>query len=320
MRKRSHVVAMLVFDDFLLLDAAGPICAFEVANRIHARSAYRTLVVASRSGAVRSSSGVTIDALGETDADTFDTLIIAGGEGVDRAAADEGVLRLVRSAFERGCRVASVCSGTFVLAAAGLLHEKRATTHWAEAQRLARAYPDVRVEPDRIFIKDGRVWSSAGVSAGIDLALGLIAEDHGEPLAKAAAKGLVVYHRRPGGQSQFSALLDFSSPAGRFSSTLLWAREHLSERLSVQRLAEQAALSVRQFSRAFTAEVGLSPARAVENLRVESARAQIEDGARRLQSIARRSGFGTVDRMRRAFVRAYGRTPQDLRRVAREHG
>src|SRR5262249_14677646 len=157
------------------------------------------------------------------------------------------------------------------------------------------------------------LWTSAGVTAGIDLTLALIAEDLGELVAKRVAKGLVVYYRRPGGQSQFSTLLDVSGPESRFGPTLAWARERLSEQLSVERLAAKAALSVRQFSRAFTLDVGMSPAKAIESLRVEAARSQVEGGSSRLEMIARRVGFGSVDRMRRAFVRAYGHTPQELR-------
>ncbi len=303
MPKRPHIVAILVFDDFQLLDAAGPICALEVANRVCAKPAYRTHVVASRACSVGSSSGVAIEARDLAAIRAFDTLIVAGGEGAERAAEDVSVLNFVQSAFRRGRRIASVCSGTFVLAAAGLLKGRRATTHWIEARKLAQRYR--------------RVWTSAGVTAGIDLTLALIAEDLGESVARNVAKGLVVYYRRPGGQSQFSTLLDVARPESRFGPTLQWAREHLSERLNVERLAAKAALSVRQFSRAFNADVGMSPAKAVESLRVETARAQIEAGVSQLDRIAKGVGFGSLDRMRRAFVRAYGHTPQDLRRIAR---
>jgi len=320
MPKRPHVVAILVFDDFLLLDAAGPICALEVANRVCGKPAYRMHVVAARARSVGSSSGVAIEAKDLADIRAFDTLIVAGGDGAERAAEDASVLNFVQSAFRRGRRIASVCSGTFILAAAGLLKGRRATTHWVEARKLAQRHRDIKVEADRIFIKEGRVWTSAGVSAGIDLTRALIGEDLGESIAKSVAKGLVVYYRRPGGQSQFSTLLDVAKPESRFGPTLAWAREHLAERLSVERLAAKAALSVRQFSRAFNVDVGMSPAKAVENLRVETARAQIEAGASQLEMIAKRVGFGSVDRMRRAFVRAYGHTPQDLRRIARTTG
>jgi transcriptional regulator GlxA family with amidase domain len=315
--KRPQSIAILVFDDFLLLDAAGPICALEVANRASGKTAYRTRVIASRAQSVRSSSGVAIEARGLTDIRAFDTLIVAGGNGAERAAEDPRIRSFVQLAFRRGRRIASVCSGTYILAAAGLLKGRRATTHWIEAKKLAQRYRDIQVDSDCIFIKQGKIWTSAGVTAGIDLTLALIEDDLGERVAKNVAKGLVVYYRRPGGQSQFSTLLDVTGPKNRFGSTLAWAREHLPERLSVERLAEHAALSVRQFSRAFSIDMGMSPAKAVESLRVESARTQIETGSSQLDAIAKRVGFGSVDRMRRAFVRAYGQTPQELRRIAR---
>jgi transcriptional regulator GlxA family with amidase domain len=317
MAKRVHVVAILVFEDFLLLDAAGPICALEVANRAAGRIAYRTQVIAARAQSVMSSSGVAIDAKGLGEVRKFDTVIVVGGNGAERAGEDLLVCGFLQSAFRRGRRIASVCSGTHILAAAGLLKGRRATTHWIEAKKLAQRYRDIRVDSDRIFIKQGKVWTSAGVTAGIDLTLALIEEDLGELVAKNTAKGLVVYYRRPGGQSQFSTLADVTGPDSRFGTTLAWARQHLSERLSVERLAAKAALSVRQFSRAFSLDVGMSPAKAVENLRVEAARHQVESGSSPLETIASRIGFGSVDRMRRAFVRAYGHTPQDLRRMAR---
>jgi transcriptional regulator GlxA family with amidase domain len=312
-----HTVAFLVFEDFLLLDAAGPICALEVANRASGKLVYKTQVIAARGQAVRSSSGVAIDARSLKEIRKFDTLIVAGGNGAEVAAEDPLVRSFVQAAFRRGCRIASVCSGTYVLAAAGLLKGLRATTHWIEAKKLAQRYRDIQVDSDRIFIKQGRVWTSAGVTAGIDLTLALIEEDLGAVVARNVAKGLVVYYRRPGGQSQFSTLLDVAGTDSRFGPTLGWAREHLGERLSIERLATKAALSVRQFSRAFSLDVGMSPAKAIEGLRVEAARSQIEAGSSQLEVIARRIGFGSVDRMRRAFVRAYGQTPQEIRRIAR---
>jgi len=313
----THEVVILVFEDFLLLDAAGPICALEVANRASGRTAYRTTVIAPRARSVQSSSGVAVDACDLKDIGKFETLIVAGGNGAERAAEDPLVCSFVQAAFRRGRRIASVCSGTHILAAAGLLKGRRATTHWIEARNIAQRYRDIEWDSDRIFIKQGRVWTSAGVTAGIDLTLALIAEDLGEVVARNVAKGLVVYYRRPGGQSQFSTLLEVTGTQSRFGPTIAWAREHLGERLSVERLAAQAALSVRQFSRAFSLDAGMSPAKAIENLRVEAARSEIEAGSSQLEAIARRIGFGSVDRMRRAFVRAYGQTPQELRRIAR---
>jgi transcriptional regulator GlxA family with amidase domain len=226
-------------------------------------------------------------------------------------------LAYVRAAAARARRTASVCSGAFVLAAAGLLDGRRATTHWARAADLARLYPQVRVEPDCIFVRDGTVWTSAGITAGIDLALALVAEDLGEATAKRTAQQLVVYHRRPGGQSQFSALLEADRPDSRFSPLLAWARERLNERLSVERLAERAAMSPRHFARAFAADTGMTPAKAVERLRLEAAREEIESSAAPIERVAAHTGFGDPERMRRAFLRAFGQPPQALRRAAR---
>jgi transcriptional regulator GlxA family with amidase domain len=200
---------------------------------------------------------------------------------------------------------------------AGLLDGRRATTHWARAAEFARAYPRVRVEPDRIFIRDSDVWTSAGITAGIDLALALIADDLGEPAAKHAAQQLVVYHRRPGGQSQFSALLEADRRGSRFSPALAWARERLGERLSVERLADRAAMSSRHFARAFAAETGMTSAEAIERLRLEAARERVESSAEPIEGIALHAGFRDPERMRRAFLRAFGQPPQAMRRHAR---
>ena len=218
----------------------------------------------------------------------------------------------------RRCRrIASVCSGAFLLAAAGLLDGRRATTHWSRSQQFARRFPNVRLEPDRIFVRDGAIWTSAGITAGIDLALAMIAEDLGEAIARRTAQQLVVYRRRPGGQSQFSALLEMERPDGRFGALLGWARERLAEPLCVERLAERAAMSPRNFARAFAAETGVTPARAVERLRVEAARERVEADGGPIDAIAGETGFGDPERMRRAFLRAFGQPPQALRRAAR---
>jgi transcriptional regulator GlxA family with amidase domain len=203
------------------------------------------------------------------------------------------------------------------LAEAGLLDGRRATTHWSRVQDFARRYPQVRLEPDRIFIRDGQIWSSAGITAGIDLSLALVADDLGEDIARRTAQQLVVYRRRPGGQSQFSALLNMERPDGRFGPLLSWARERLDQPLSVEQLAGQAGMSPRNFARRFTEETGHSPARAVERLRVELARERVEAGPDPIDQIALTTGFGDPERMRRAFVRAFGQPPQALRRAAR---
>ena len=311
-------IAVLIFPDFQLLDAAGPIAAFEAAGRETSPPAYRLRVIAHTAGPVASSSGVAMVAEAFPD-DPLDTLIVAGGWG-SREAADTETLSYIRGAGLQARRIASVCSGAFVLAEAGLLDGRRATTHWARAAEFTRTYPQIRVEPDRIFIRDGKVWTSAGITAGIDLALALVAEDLGEAVAKRAAQQLVVYHRRPGGQSQFSALLEADRPGSRFSPLLAWARERLDQRLSVERLADRAAMSPRHFARAFASETGMTPAKAIERLRLEASREQVEGGSEPIERVALRTGFGDPERMRRAFARLFGASPAALRRARGRRG
>jgi transcriptional regulator GlxA family with amidase domain len=251
----------------------------------------------------------------------LDTLIVSGGMDWRVPAHSARTMAWLKTAARRARRVASICTGAFVLAEAGLLNRRPATTHWDHSAELARCFPKVAVEPDRIFTHKGKIWTSAGVTAGIDLALALIGEDLGEKIARRTAQELVVYHRRPGGQSQFSALVEMDRQDGRFARLLDWMRAHLSEPLTVQRLAEEAAMSPRHFSRAFTAETGLTPAKAVERLRVEAARAQVESSSEPIDRIGNTFGFTDAERMRRAFIRAFGQPPQALRRAARsDHG
>jgi transcriptional regulator GlxA family with amidase domain len=312
----TRTIGMLIFPGFQLLDAAGPISAFEHASRATARPAYQLRVLALSAGPVVSSSGVPLLAEAFEEAGCLHTLIVSGGWGTRDLVSCEATLGFIRAAAGPARRVASVCTGAFLLAAAGLLDGCRATTHWHAAGEFARRFPRVAVEPDRIFVREGKVWTSAGITAGIDLALALIADDLGEAAARRVARELVVYHRRPGGQSQFSALLDLESPGGRFAALLAWARERLDERLPVERLADQAAMSPRNFARAFAAETGMTPAKAVEHLRLEAARAHVEDSGTSLARVAEVTGFRDPERMRRAFIRAFGQPPQALRRAA----
>jgi transcriptional regulator GlxA family with amidase domain len=311
-----RAIGLLIFPDFQLLDAAGPITAFEIASR-YGGGAYALCVLAASGGQVRSSSGVAMSAIGLSEAPQLDTLIVAGGDGVDRAARDSLVLDYVRRAPERSRRVASVCSGALLLAEAGLLQGRRATTHWSRTAQFARRYPKARLEPDRIFTRDGAIWTSAGITAGIDLCLALIADDLGEAIARKTAQQMVVYRQRPGGQSQFSALLEMERPDGRFTALLGWMREHLDDALTVDVLAAQAAMSPRNFARRFLEETGATPARAVERLRTEAAREWVEASLDPMDRIAERAGFGDMERMRCAFLRAFGQPPQALRRAAR---
>lgn len=309
-----HAVSFVVFPGFQLLDVAGPIAAFEVASRI-VPGAYAVSVVGARAGAVASSSGVSLGATRATHRRPIHTVVVSGGVGT-RSPLDPAIARFLARAPERVERIASVCTGAFVLAQLGLLDGKRATTHWGRCASLARRYPLVHVEPDRIFVRDGAVWTSAGISAGIDLALALVRDDLGEDASKRVARELVVYHRRPGGQSQFSALIEMDR-GDAFAELLGWARAHLRQDLGVERLAKRAGMSPRNFARRFTAETGVTPARAIERLRIEVARAKVEAGRAPIDEIAEDVGFGAAERMRAAFVRAFGQPPQALRRAAR---
>lgn len=314
---KPRSIGVLIFDDFQLLDAAGPIGAFEMPMRGMQPPPYSLQVIAPEAGPVRSSSGVVWMADAMPRQPKYDTVVIAGGIGTRGAMLDPKVQAFVRAAMKTARRVCSVCSGAYILAQAGVLEGKRATTHWGRTPDFQKRYPAVKLEPDCIYTHDGKVWTSAGITAGIDLALALIADDLGEEVSRRAAQELVVYHRRPGGQSQFSALLDIERVEGRFTPLLAWMRERLEEELSVEALASQAAMSPRNFSRAFLAETGITPAKAVERLRLESARERVEHSAEPIDVIARRVGFGDPERMRRAFIRAFGQPPQALRRMAR---
>jgi len=310
------VIAILVFPDFQLLDAAGPISVFEVAGRF-ARSPASIRIVSATPGEVRSSSGVALVARGLKSAAGATTLIVAGGEGVKSAASCRHTKALLRAAAKRGCRVASVCSGAYVLAEAGLLEGRRATTHWGRTRDFLATYPGVKLEADRIFVRDDSIWTSAGISAGIDLALAMVAADYGDDVARATARQLVVHDRRSGGQSQFSSLLELKVPEGRFAPLLAWAREHLDQPLTVERMAEQAGMSARHFARAFQGETGVTPSKAIERLRIDVARHRVQSGNEALEVVARAIGFGDPERMRRAFIRSFGQPPQALRRAAR---
>jgi transcriptional regulator GlxA family with amidase domain len=308
----TRAIGLLIFPEFQLLDAAGPISAFEIAGRF-VPGAYSLHVVARDPGPVTSSSGVAMSAQAFGDTPPLDTLIVSGGDGTRTPAICEATLAYARATFATARRTASVCSGTYVLAAAGLLDGRRATTHWQRSQDFQRRYPAVRLEPDKIFVQDGPLWSSAGITAGIDMALAMIGADLGEDVARRTAQQLVVYHRRPGGQSQFSALLEMQG--GRFDDLLAWARENLAQPLTVDQLARQAAMSPRNFARLFAVETGATPAKAVERLRVEAARALLDSQPLQVEDVALETGFGDQERMRRAFLRAFGQPPQALRRM-----
>jgi transcriptional regulator GlxA family with amidase domain len=308
-------VSCLLFDGFVLLDMAGPITSFETAAQCGVPG-YSIEILASADGNVTSSCGVTVGAVDFHRTRGCDILLVPGGVGIQDMQRSAHLLPFIRKVAESGSRVASVCSGAFLLAESGILAGKTAATHWREAAELARRYPSISVDADSLFVRDGNIWTSAGISSGIDLALAMIQHDYGFSVARSVAQILVVAVNRPGGQSQHSALLELVQADNRFNEILIWARSHLSEPLDVERLAERAALSVRQFTRAFTASIGMAPAKAIEQLRLESARTAIEAGARSLDQVARDSGFGNADRMRRAFVRTFGLPPQAIRHQA----
>ena len=310
------MIGILIFPDFQLLDAAGPIAAFEIAARF-ANNPPAIKTIAVKAGPVRSSSGVEMLARGLKPSAAITTLIIAGGNGVRTPASCPTTLSFVRRMASRGVRVASVCSGAYVLAEAGLLDGRRATTHWQRTPHFVKTYPKIKLEPDQIFVRDGNIWSSAGITAGIDLALAMITEDYGDEVAQNTARQLVLYHRRSGGQSQFSSLLELKTPNGRFGPLLAWARENLDAPLTVEDLADKSGMSSRHFTRAFIAETGTTPSKAVERLRIEVARQRVQSSGEAIERVAEITGFRDPERMRRAFIRAFGQPPQSLRRASR---
>jgi len=305
-------VAFVVYPGFNVL-SLGSLTALEFANLKAGVPAYEMTVVSEAGGPVRSSVGVAVETAPLADGE-YDTLVISGG--MRPMAADPRLVEVLRVAAGRARRIVATCTGAFVLAETGLLDGRRATTHWRYARDLAAQFPKVKVEEDRIFIADGPVWTSAGASAGLDLALALVEQDLGAEIAKAVARSLGVYHRRTGGQSQFSELLDLEPKSDRIQKALTYARRNLTTPLSVPQLAKAANLSPRQFSRAFQAETGQSPAKAVERIRVEAARLMMEQSRHAIEVVARQTGFADRDRMRRAFLRNFGQPPQAIRRAA----
>lgn len=306
-------VGFIVFSGYQVM-AFAALSVFEVANQQAGKPVYDVHVLSETGGPIQTSIGVSIGSEAFDDT-VYDTLIIGGGGEIERPAA--GMVDFVQQSLGRSRRIASICSGAFVLAEAGLLDGRRATTHWIHARDFQSQFPKVKVDEDRIFINDGPIWTSAGMSAGIDLALAMVEQDLGAELARIVAKKLVVYHRRAGGQSQYSVLLELEPKSDRIQNVLSYAKGNLHTPLSVPQLAEVARLSPRQFSRAFHAETGQSPAKAVENLRVEAARLMMEEGRHPIDVVAQQTGFADRDRMRRAFLRAYGQPPQVIRRNAR---
>lgn len=311
----TRSVGLLLPASFQVLDLMAA-TVFELANSLCETAAYEIALLSESGGLVRSSSGIAVltDPLTRYD---YDTLLVAAQTQPSRPAPP-ALVEFLRQAGTASRRVAAICTGAFLLAEAGLLDGRRVTTHWALARDLQRAFPRLRVEEDHIFINEGSIWTSAGMTACVDLCLALVESDHGPALARRVARMLVVHHRRSGGQSQFGALLELEPKSDRIQQALSYAKRHLTRPLSVDELAGAAKLSTRQFSRTFRAETGQSPARAIEVLRVEAARAMIEGGSQAIDVVARETGFVDPERMRRAFLRAFGQPPQALKRAARE--
>ncbi|MCP4434834.1 MAG: GlxA family transcriptional regulator [Actinomycetia bacterium] len=315
----SKRVVIVVFEQLQLLDLAGPVEVLSLAGFIDARAAYEHVLASPDGRGVTSSSGVRL-AVDTSLADEvasrapLHTLVVVGGPGTEMAAADPAVTEAVAELAARASRVASVCTGAMVLAAAGLLDGRTVTTHWAMCDTLARRHPGLDVDDDKIFVQHDDVWTSAGVTAGIDLTLALVAEDHGDHLAQEIAGWLVVFSRRPGGQSQFSATLQaqsVQSPA--FAELLAWLPGNLDADLGVAALAERCHMSPRTFARNFGREVGTTPAAHIERLRVETARTLLATSDLGIDTIARRVGYRRVETLHRAFRRTVGTTPDRYR-------
>lgn len=311
-------VEVVVFPAVQLLDVTGPLQVFASANDIAVQpggvAPYALRVVAKGGGSVTASAGLglTADVLPAPDT-PLDTLVIAGGPGVEAAAADPALVAWIRGRAAGARRIASVCTGAFLLAASGVLDGRRVATHWSVCAELAQRFPALQVEADPIFVHDGSVWTSAGVTAGIDLALALVEEDLGRDVALAVARYLVVFLKRPGGQAQFSAVLALQTAEDRFGALHAWVRSHLADDLSLTALAAEAGMSERSFSRHYREATGLTPARAVERLRVEGARRLLSESRQPIKRIAQRCGFGSEETMRRSFLRLLAATPQDYR-------
>lgn len=308
-------VVIVTFDTAQILDVTGPLEVFSSASRFLPAVRYRTQVVTTTGGPVLASCGLefTSTALAEMTG-PVDTLMVAGGADMDAATADTELLNQVRRLAVDARRVTSVCSGAFVLAAAGLLDGRRATTHWAECGLLADTYAEVTVDLDAIYVHDGNVWTSAGVTAGIDLALALVADDHGHQAAATIARQLVVYLQRSGGQAQFSSLLAAqAADTDPVRDLMVWLRDHLSDDLSLAALARQINMSERQFTRVFKTEVGATAADHVEAVRLDSACRLLETTNRTIEQIAKPCGFGTPETMNRTFRRRLDTTPGEHR-------
>jgi transcriptional regulator GlxA family with amidase domain len=314
----ARIVEVLAYPAVQLLDVTGPLQVFATTNEQVAQAGgtppYLLRVVAKGGQGVTATAGLGIatSPLPRTGTPA-DTLIVAGGPGVDAAAADAVLIDWLRRRTKTARRVASVCTGAFLLGASGALDGRRAVTHWSWCAELARRFPAARVESDPIFVRDGSIWTSAGVTAGIDLALALVEEDLGRTVALAVARYLVVFLKRPGGQAQFSEALSLQSAEDEFGALHEWINKHLSDDLSLAILAGRAGMSERSFSRHYAEATGVTPARAIERLRVEAARRLLSESRLPVKRISQRCDFGSEETMRRSFLRVLSATPSDYR-------
>ncbi|APG16750.1 AraC family transcriptional regulator [Kosakonia radicincitans DSM 16656] len=307
-----HKIGLIIADHFQML-AISTLTVFEFANMATGKAFYQPVVYSEFGGTVRSSSGIGVDSLPLSDDTQVDSWLVAGVLTPVEEPASAGIVHFLQTTALQARRIAGVCTGAFVLAQAGLLDKKRATTHWAHARSLLQLHPDIQLEDDRIFIIDDRVWTSAGMTAGLDMALGMVEKDLGAEIARAVAHNLVMNQRRSGGQTQHSEMLALAPRSDRLQSALEYARSNLSKALTVELLADAVHLSARQLSRLFRQETGKSPAKAIEGLRLEAARLMIEQSRLSLDAIARESGFRDRRHMREVFIRGYGIPPQSLR-------
>ena len=314
-------IVFTVYKGVSLLDLAGPLEAFRVADAFspsrNGRTMYECTVVSSRGGRVMTADGVELATKSTRSfaRKAIDTVVVPGGFQVEDVTRDRALVRWIKNIAPDCKRVCSVCVGSFLLAEAGILDGRRAATHWLHAPLLASRYPAVKVEPDSIFVRDGRVWSSAGVTSGIDLALALIEQDLGRKISIEVARMLVVYLKRAGGQSQYSALLaaQAQSDSDKFGELEQWIAEHLKSDLRIEALAEQVHMSPRNFARLYAKTRGRTPAKAVEAIRIDAARRRLEETADRIATIAIDCGFTDEEQMRCAFIRALGVPPREYR-------
>ncbi len=320
MSKKRRKVIVIVYEDVNLLDASGPIQTFAQANRIDENTFYdyQTIAVSKKGGLIKTSSTIVLDTvdLHSVKLSATDTVIIAGGMGIERIMDDEVLINWIQAAHKQSSRIGSVCTGAYLLANTGLLDGKRATTHWLSLDDFQQAFPKTTVVNDAIYVCDQGIWSSAGITAGIDLALAMLAEEIGDEASLEVARQLVVYMKRSGGQAQFSQPLNLQmkDSSGIFNQLHVWIKESLNLDLSVERLAEYMNMSSRTFYRSYKQQTGITPAKAVEKLRTEFVKQRLEDRNFSIAAIVTKSGFNTEERMRRAFINQFGISPIEYRR------